>query len=394
MATKTKKRPTTIPGLEGLDLTGLSPDDVTSIRGQQALVYSPQLNQIRDLHRQLTDQYHSDLTSAGTNADSARMYATKAIPEVQQIFHNAKTAAQAGTDTVNGVMDKYGAGSGADPFRRALAREQQSAADRISTEGAKAQQELQDRVTAAESGRQYAITAAKKDYRKGTDTLSQKLLDILQEQGATTAGLAANIRGTKMSTAASVLKDQARLDAKSADKKAAADAKAAEQARKDKAAETKRVAGVRTASGDYVNKVADAAAEWKRYTETGIAVKIPDPDNAGKQIQKTYEADGVDSFGRKVKAGDPVFRQATTNEIRNQLGTMRDTDGHLKYTPGDIHVMLLRRANKPLDAAALGYLRKLANHGVRIPRDWLQAAYGGRAPGNTAPPTGRPTGGS
>lgn len=351
MATKTKKRPTTIPGLEGLDLSGLSPDDVTSIRGQQALVYSPQLNQIRDLHRQLGDQYKQDLSSAGTNADSARMYATKAIPEVQQIFANAKTAAQAGTKTVNGVMDKYGAGDGADPFRRALAREQQSASDRIANEGAKAHQELKDRVTAAESGRQFAIAAAKKDYRKGKDTLSQKLLDILQEQGASTAGMAADIRSSKMQTVAAAEREQAKLDSKAADK-----------AEKHDADESKRIKGVRDTTNSYVRKIADAEADWHSLANDGI------PQTRWTQKE---DKDGHKSWVQVpvIKDRQQTTARPTPSQIKVAMGEMRDANGHLKYTPGDVHIMLLASQGKPLDAAALAYLKRMKD--TRIPRAWI-----------------------
>lgn len=114
--------------------------------------------------------------------------------------------------------------------------------------------------------------------------------------------------------------------------------------RKAKADEDKRIAGIRQKSGDFATHITDAVGDWNLTSKQPF--QLPDTE----KIEN----------GKKVKVPGGT-RPKTTQEIREQMRA-------LGYTPGEIHIALLRRVGKPLDQAAIDYMH---SKGVRIPRDWL-----------------------
>jgi hypothetical protein len=372
---KKKKTPT----------SSIPPADLAILAGRNAVTYTPQINQVRDLVRQSDEQYRSDIQAAKANAITAATAARNAIPQMRDIYGDARKDTDATHRTASAAVQ--GVGPAADVFSSAQAREQGAARDRLTSARSGALSELQNRIVGAESGRQLAITQARKERGKTRDVLSQKLADILQEQGATsTAALAEMQAGRDAATS--------KANEKAATQKAKDDAAA--QKTKD-AATLKRqehIKQVHTATGDYQNKIADAQADWDTFsrkkaprTETVMENGKPKIDSKTGQVVTRTVVDGK---------GNVVYDYPTPDELRGMLANVRDANGHIKYTPGDIHIALLvgngpHHPGKPLDAAALAYLKKLAGHGVRIPRAWTQAAYGGNG---TAPPSGRPVGGT
>lgn len=336
MATKTKtKKKTTAPPI--------NLDDLAIIGGQNAVTYGPQINQIRDLNRQTDEQYKSDIEAAKSNSSSAQMYAKRAIPTLKDIYHDAAGENSRAHKLVTAVIGPQGN----DPFSRALASEAEGQRNRTTSGKAGSLSEMQDRITGAESGKQFAITQAKRERSKTKGLLSQKLADILQEQGAVTAAGLTTLRTNrdaltqKAQTEAD--KEQAKTDA--ATKKE--NAKKREQAAKHKGE-------VRTATGDLKKRIEDAIGSWAQFA-TNAAPRTEIKEVDGKQVE-TIVLD--------PKTHKPVMDPATPSEIKSM---MIDAG----YTPGEIHIALLRRVGKPLDSQALTYIKAMKAKGVRIPREWL-----------------------
>lgn len=110
---------------------------------------------------------------------------------------------------------------------------------------------------------------------------------------------------------------------------------------KEQAAEDKRLAGVRKATGTFQSRVGDAQDSWDRYTRAKNPVKDKD--------------------------GNPVpgkFTKATPDQIKAQMRK----DG---YSETEIHVMLVLRGKKTLSPDDVKRI-KAANPDVRIPRAWLR----------------------
>jgi hypothetical protein len=334
MATKTKtKKKTTV-----------NPDDLAIIAGQNAVTYGPQINQIRDLTRQADEQYRSDIEAAKSGAKSAIMYASNAIPTVGDIFNRAKADEAKSHKLVTAVV---GVPTANDPFSRALASEAEGQRNRTSTSRTGALTELQNRITGAAAGKQLAITQAKSARSKTRGLLSQKLQDILQEQGAVTSANLTTMRSDRAAARAKTRLEQDKLNAKD---QTAADKAAAEKAK----AKQKHQTEVHSATSDFTTRIENAMGTWDQYAKK-TAPKTEIKEVGGKQVEQVVMQDGK-----------PVMEPITPSEVKD---LMLDAG----YTPGEVHIALLRRVGKPMDAAAMRYLRGLKGKNIRIPRAWLPA---------------------
>lgn len=108
--------------------------------------------------------------------------------------------------------------------------------------------------------------------------------------------------------------------------------------------EEKRIAGVRKATGDFKSKITDGIGDWDLLERE--PVPVPDKEDV--------------KDGKKIKVPQKP-RKATTDEVRR---AMREKG----YSAQEIHIVLLRRVGKPLDKAAIDYMR---SKGLRIPREWM-----------------------
>lgn len=108
--------------------------------------------------------------------------------------------------------------------------------------------------------------------------------------------------------------------------------------------ERKRVAGVRTDSGKKLARIADAQDAWDQFRQRPVAIVDP-------------------------KSGKPAKDPKTGKFTRPpSVAEIREWMSKAGYTPGEVHVALLRRVGRSLDKAAIDYLHSID---VRIPREWL-----------------------
>jgi hypothetical protein len=325
------------------------------------LEYDPQINVLRDAWGQSRTQYQRDLRMARNLNRSQQQVARTAEPKIRDIYKDARGSLAEGNSFVDKALAAAGPGTPtglSGLINQQIARERGAARNANTAAETSARADLQSKITGAEAGKALAYTTAKSNLTSTRRDLTQKLSDLTGEKGKKLSLLLSGMVSERSAANAKAREKQADRDARAADKAAKASEKAAEKAEKAKTEGAKHVGDVHTATGAYQNKISDAAKDWDSYVGRQIKIKKIDPDTG----QEVYDL-GADN--------KPKTRKVTPAEIRSQLSKVRDAEGHLKYTPGDIHIMLLQRVGKPLDAEALRYLRNLNAQGVRIPREWL-----------------------
>lgn len=351
--TKTKKRRTT---------TGAS-NDIDTANALVDLEYGPQFAAVRDAYNSATTQYHRDLSGARQTARAIQGSARQADPKLRSVYN----AASRGLDATNAETDAAIAAvqTGSTPLSGLLGqmmqRERGAAQNRITDEKADALAELKTKGVEAEAGRAMAYGLAKSNLKDTRKQLTQKLADLT------------GLRGSALSLKLSEM--QAASDAASAESnktitsgpfagmtRAEIDALSPKERREigagtpDKKDDTQHKRDVRKETGNFSKTVEDIQSDWSRLAGTLVPKMKWDPKaDKGK--------------GAMVRVLDdnkqPVMEKPTPSELKDILRT------EYKYDPGAIHIALLRRVGKPLDAEALRYMKSLAGRGVRIPRAWL-----------------------
>lgn len=121
----------------------------------------------------------TDLVAADAASRSAAHYARASRPAIKHIYDTA-AGSLAGTrqDVANAGGPVTAIGRGV------LAREQAGAQNRLAAARARSEQDIEDRIGGAISGKTYAQTAARDKYRTTISDLSSKLRDIDDRQGA------------------------------------------------------------------------------------------------------------------------------------------------------------------------------------------------------------------
>jgi hypothetical protein len=343
--------------------------DTATAQAQIDLQYGPQFRQVRDLWNQTHSQYLNDLSAARETSRAVQRQANASKPVVQDIYDSAAK----GLKRSNSFVDKALATAPAATapastsalgglLTQAMLRERGSANNANTAARTGALTELVQRASGAEAGKALAYNTAKSNLLSTRKQLTQRLADLTGESQSQMTVLTNQLSDKR--DANRVTKDtaQAKIDA-AAQKKADADKKAAKE----------HVDKVHTATGDYINKIADAQADWDRFSRS----KAPKTETVMENGKPKIDATTGQIVTRQVvdAKGNTVYEYPKPDDIRQMLADVRDSSGHIKYTPGDIHVALLvgngpSHPGKPLDAAALAYLKKLAGHGVRIPRAW------------------------
>jgi hypothetical protein len=340
--------------------------DTATAQAQIDLQYGPQFRQVRDLWNQTHSQYLNDLSAARETSRAVQRQAKASQPVVQGIYDTA----QKGLKQSNSFVDKALA-AGTTPastsalgglLTQAMQRERGSANNANTAARTGALTELVQRASGAEAGKALAYNTAKSNLLSTRKQLTQRLADLTGESQSQMTVLTNQLSDKRDATRAQTQAAQDKIDA-AAQKKADADKKAAKE----------HVDKVHTATGDYVNKIADAQADWDRFSRT----KAPRTETVMENGKPKIDPQTGQVVTRQVvdTKGKPVYDVPGPDDIRQMLAAVRDSNGHIKYTPGDIHIALLvgngpSHPGKPLDAAALAYLKKLAGHGVRIPRAW------------------------
>lgn len=171
MPTKTKRKP-------GRDVT-----IATALGDEQ---YAPQVSAVQDLFRQAKRQYAGDVDAAKANAAATIAAVHSKRQPTRDIYAEAKrSAANTASDIDASVASRLGtANPVSDVFSASIARERGTQANRVSNERAGALNELTQREVGATAGRQLGINQARSEYGKTSETLSQKLEDIMGQRGA------------------------------------------------------------------------------------------------------------------------------------------------------------------------------------------------------------------
>lgn len=334
------------------------------------LEYGPQRNQIRDLWGQTRTQYLNDLSGARQIATGIKTEAAAAEPKVQGIYHDAR----ADLKSSNSFVDKaLAATPGGTPtglsglVTQAMQRERGTARNANTAARAGALTELTNRASEAEAGKALAYRAAKGSLLSARKGLTQRLADLSGQSSAKMTALLADMDTATSNARATANKTltsgpyrghtQAAVDAASPGTLRAwerQNTKTAGTGGGTKAKDnTKHIESVRKESGDFRVRISDAASAWDQYARQRVP-KMESVNVGGKDVERIVRKDGK-----------PVYETPSPDEIRRQLLAA-------KYTPGEIHIALLRRVGKPLDQAAVNYLKGLAGRGVRIPREWLE----------------------
>lgn len=358
--------------------------DAQTAQAQIDLQYGPQFAQVRDLWHQTHNQYVNDLSAARETARATQQQAKASQPVVKKIYDTAEKSLDSSSSFVDRALAATtapGAESGLSGLlNTAMQRERGSAANANTAARTTSLNALVQRASDAQAGKDLAYSTAKQNLLSSRKTLTQKIADLTGEKGNALTVLTNQLADKRDATRATTQSAQAKTDA-------------AAQKRRQQLADAKQthVEKVRTATGNYANKITDAASLWKQYStqtvtdKNGNPIPIRDPvmENGKTKLDKNGNPMTKVRLGTD---GKPVYDTSTPtpSDLKQMLLAERDDKGHIKFTPGDVHIMLLRRANKPMDAEAMAYLRRMAAKGVRIPREWLpNPGSGGNAPSRT-----------
>jgi len=366
MATRTKKKKTTTKSLTALQ----------QAQAEMDVKYKPQIDATQGLLGEAADQYKSDIQTAKNNATATQAYAkAQEAPTIERF----KTAlAQTGQNEANTASALEGVGPAADIFRRAITGTQGAARTALTGAGTRATQDLSDRQLAAQAGGIAAQGQARTDYRKTKGALTQQIKSLIGQQAADTMSRFGQIAEADAERQKDI--DIANIGARArkytADVGATGRQNAADT--KKKAAEDKRLGGVRKATGDLKTSVADIADLWQGYASRVQYRPNPDKKTAAKFPYLNPDGNPV-SLKEHAAA-----KRMTPQEIKDAI--QKDTD----YDPGLVHIALLVRAKKPLDQAAVKYIK--ANPDWRIPREWLMNTMDRNIASNNAAGPPRPLG--
>lgn len=340
--------------------------------------YAPQIQMAQGLLGEAAKTYASDIDEAKNNASAIHAFAEQ--NKAPTIDRYAKAQGATTTNEQNAASALEGTGPASDIFRRAITASQGTGRSRLTAAGTRASQELDDRQTGALAGKIAAQTQAKGDYRKTKQTLTdqirglagQKEADIMARFGQLAEQQAD--RQTQIDVAK--IGAQSRLDVAGAGADASS-AKEAEKARtKAREKRQKHVEGVRTATGTLKQSVADTADLWDQYAAR-VQYRPNKDDKTNAEFP--YLNPNGDPVQLKTSAAKKVM---TPDEIRDAIAQDHDVD------PGILHIALLRRANKPLDAKAIQYIKSKPDW--RIPREWLRNRMDQRIASNEAAGPPRP----
>jgi hypothetical protein len=351
MATKTKLKKKT-----------KTPSALEQAQAEMDVKYKPQINAAQSLLGEAADQYKSDIETAKNNTAAITAFAR--AQERPTIDRYKEAATQVAANEANTASALGGVGPASDIFRRAITGTQGTIRSQQTGAGTRASQALSDRQVAAQAGGIAAQQQARKDYRKTKNSLTsqiqsltgQRQADVINRFGQIAEKDAERQKDIDVANiAADARRDVAGSSATNAANKAAA-------AKREK--EAKRVGGVRKATGDLKQSVANAVDQWDLLANAKAPKTNPAFDKS-KPLSETNKP-------YLNPDGNPVADPANAEQISPSAAAIkaRLTTGDKAIDPGVLHIALLVRADKPLDDAAIRYIK--ANPDWRIPREWLR----------------------
>lgn len=353
MATKTKKKPKT-----------KTPSALAQAQAEMDVKYKPQLDAAQGLLGEAADQYKSDIETAKNNSAAIQAFAkSQEAPTIDRYKTAADSVAR---DEANTATALEGVGPSADIFRRAITGTQGTTRSQQTGAGTRASQALADRQTSAMAGGVAAQNQARTDYRKTKTGLTNQIQSLIGQQGADTIARFGQIAEQNAANQTDI--DVAKIAADARRDVAGAGATTAANKLKGAAAEKeqKRVTGIRKATGDMKQAVIDIAGKWDT-----LAGRVGRRKNPAFDAKKPVTGENLPYLNPN---GKPVLEKEHGAEVRMTPQAIRDelTQGENAVEPGLLHVALLVRAGKPLDAAAIRYIK--ANQDWRVPREWLPKA--------------------
>lgn len=333
------------------------PSSLAQAQAEMDVKYKPQLDAAQGLLGEAADQYKSDIETAKNNAAAIDAYAeAKKAPTIER-YKDAQTA-QGGFEA-NSASALQGVGPASDILSRAITGEQGSLRSRLTGAGTRASQELDDRQTSALAGRIAAQQQARGDYRKTKSGLTAQIQSLIGQQGSDVIArfgqlAEADAERQKDINVAKIGAD-ARRDVAGAGAKRAADAAAGKAADKEKA----RIGGIRKATGSLKQDVTNLIGAWDSYAGQTNPQANYDPKTMKDQPYLNPDGNPVSDPNHAAQV------KPTADQVRSQLRKDLGKD----FDEGKLHIALLIRGKKPLDAAAIQYIK--ANPDWRIPREWL-----------------------
>jgi hypothetical protein len=373
MATKTKSKKTKVPSA------------LAQAQAEMDVKYGPQLANAQGMLGEAADQYKSDIESAKNNAAAIDAYAKAQMPGTIDRYKTAN-------DAVTGIVANTdsaltGTGPSADIFKRAITGQQGATQARLQGAGQRATQELSDRQTSAQAGKISATNQARSDYRKTKASLASQIQTLIGTQGADVINrfgqIAEDQANNQNDIDVATIAADARRDVANAGATNSANSAAQKKRDAAAAANTKRVEGIRTATGDLKQNVSNAADRWDSLAKVKAPVKNTNPATAKLQPYLNAQGNPV------ADVRHAAMVTPTPSQIKARMTTGQDA-----VDPGVLHIALLVKAQQPLDAAAVAYLK--ANPKWRIPREWLppsgprnaigpSGTVGGSTPGESRP---------
>jgi hypothetical protein len=352
------------------------------------LEYGPQFNQIRDLFGQAETQYRNDRVGARETAKAVQAEAKASRPVVKDIYRDARKDLKSSNSFVDkaiATLDVPQTGL-TGLLGQATQRERGTARTQNVAERRAALNDLVQRASSAEAGKALGYTLARQNLRSTNKDLTQRLVDLTGQSQSKLTALLGEMRTERAAVRQKAKEAQGKVNA-AADKTITSGvfrgltqgeldgmtAKEKQDWIKNHPTTTpkgEKKINVKAETNAYVNKINDAVSDWRRLavkTSTEPLQRVK-KDSGGKPV--------LDDKGNPImqtvldSRGNPVYGKPTPSQIREMMLAVRDDNGHVKYTPGDIHVALLV-GNKPLDNAALQYLRRLRTKGIRIPHSWV-----------------------
>lgn len=333
------------------------PSALAQAQAEMDVKYKPQLDMAQGLIGEAATQYKSDIETAKNNQRAIDSYAeAKKAPTIDR-YKDAQTA-QTGYET-NAASALQGVGAGSDILKNAITGEQSSLRSRLEGAGTRASQELDDRQTSALAGRIAAQQQARGDYRKTKAGLTSQIQSLIGQQGADVIArfgqLAEADAERQKDIDVAKIGAKARTDVAGLGAKSKADTAAGKAKEKDQA----RIGGIRKATGALKQDVTNLIGRWDAYAGQTNPRANYDPKTMKDQPYLNPDGNPV---------SDPSHAEQvapTAEQVRAQLRKDLGKD----YDEGKLHIALLIRAKKPLDTAAINYIK--ANPDWRIPREWL-----------------------